>query len=277
MGNELEPLPFGRFSPAKGIWVDKSDSNIRISGTMEMYGGDASVSAALQVQQTINSNWSFSFPDGNNVVCHVVIKYRAPGVSEGPYTQIEADKMIQPSQWNRITKKLSLNTKEAGAFSWTAAHEFGHALGMGDRYTEPIWSKISALVGGPRSATPDKGYEGNLMAEVNGFLTTQNVIDLAQENQPSPYWMNDDDHVRDWITKHPAFEIKKLSTLNKLKAIKVLMSGWISDADMKAIAKICENTNSKMESDAIKRGINLLDFTSIGQRTQMRVIITRMP
>ena len=89
--------------------------------------------------------------------------------------------------------------------------------------------------------------------------------------------MNDDDHVRDWITKHPAFEIKKLSTSNKLKAIKVLMSGWISDADMKAITKICENTSSKMESDTIKRGINLLDFTSIGQRTQMRVIITRMP
>ena len=277
MGEELQELPFGRFSPARGIWVDKSDRSIRISGEMEMFGDDASAAAAVQVQQTINSAWSFSFPDGNNVTCHVVVRYRPAGTPETPVTQIEAGKMIQPSQWNKITKKLSLNTKESGAFSWTAAHEFGHALGMGDRYTEPIWSKVSALVGGPRRSTPDTGYEGNLMAQVNGWLTSQNVTDLAQENQPSPYWINDDDHARDWILKHPASEIKMLSTANKLKAIKVIMGGWISDADMKAIEKVCGNTRSKMESDAIKRGINLMDFTSLGQRTQMRVIFTRMP
>lgn len=277
MGEELRELPFGRFSPTKGIWVDKTERSLRISGQMEMFGDDASVATASQVQQTINSTWSFSFPDGNSVSCHVVIRFRPAGSPEGQVTQIEAGKMIQPSQWNKITKKLSLNTKEPGAFSWTAAHEFGHALGMGDRYTEPIWSKVSSLVGGPRRATADPGYEGNLMAEVNGWLTSQNVTDLAQENQPSPYWINDDDHARDWIMKHPASEIKRLSTANKLKAIKVLMSGWISDADMKAIGKICDNTSSKMESETIKRGINLMAFTSIGQRTEMRVIFTRMP
>ncbi|MDI1242491.1 MAG: hypothetical protein PSX80_11265 [bacterium] len=276
MSNE-QPLPFGRFSPTKGIWVDKSYSAIRITGTMEMYGDDASAAAALQVQQTINSTWTFSFSDGNDVFCNVVVKYRPPGTPTGPFTQIEAGRMIQPSKWNRITKELSLNTKERDAFTWTAGHEFGHALGMGDRYSEPFWSKLSGLVGGPRTSTPHQGYEGNLMAEVNGILTSQNALDLASENQPSPYWLNDDDQTRAWIMTHQTADIRMMSTANKLKAIKVLMSGWISDADIKAIEKIFMNSKSKFESDAIKKGINLMNFTSIGQRTQMRVIMTRMP
>lgn len=274
MGDK-QPLPFGRFSPSKGIWVDKTENRLRITGTLEIYGDDASPAVALQVQHTINSNWTFSFSD-NDVTCNVLVKYRPAGSSAGPVTQIEAAKMFRSSQWNSATDTMSLNTKEADALTWVAAHEFGHAIGMGDRYEEPWWSQVGFLVGGPRQTTPHKGYEGSLMGERGGLLFMQTVTDLDQENQPSPYWINDDNHARNWIMTHPSMEIKTLSTANKLKSIKVLMSGWISDADIKAIEKICLNTKSKSESDALKRGINLMDFTSIGQRTQMRVIMTRM-
>jgi hypothetical protein len=88
--------------------------------------------------------------------------------------------------------------------------------------------------------------------------------------------MNDDDEVRDWVDAHSSGEISKLSGEIKLRAIKVLMGGWISDDDMNAIEKICLSVTTKAESEKIQKGIDLLDFTSIGQRTWMRVIFTRM-
>jgi hypothetical protein len=83
-------------------------------------------------------------------------------------------------------RTMTLNANEPDAFSWTPAHEFGHILGMQDRYSETIMSRIKGSFGGARSNTVHTGYQGNLMAETGGGLASKNVADLASENAPSP-------------------------------------------------------------------------------------------
>ena len=100
---------------------------------------------------------------------------------------------------------------------------------------------------------------------------------MPNECEPVPYWLTDDDSIRRWVAIHSIFEIRALSTSIKIKMIARLMSGWISDDDMDAIGRICGSVVSGAESKAIQDSVNLLDFTSIGQRTRMRVFFAKMP
>ncbi len=277
MANEV--MPMGRFSPAKGLWVDRTDRSVKITGQMELYGPEATAERATTIQNTINTTWTQTFPDGYSVSCNITVQYRAGNSGSGVVAEIEALKTDKSSQVDMLFgRKMLLNANESNAFTWTPAHEFGHVLGMQDRYSESIKSKIKAVYGGQRDGTvAHPGYAGNLMADDNGTMSSQNIADLASENAPSPLWMNDDDHIRNWVNSHSAEEIAQLPTAHKLKAIKVLMGGWISDDDMRAIGKICQNVKTRTESQTIQSGINLLDFSSLGQRTQMRVIFAGMP
>lgn len=276
MGNELPP--FGRFSPTRGLWIDRTDRSIRITGAMELYGDEATPARATQIQNTVNTTWTKTFADGYSVSCNITVRYRGPGSSAGNFAQIEAHRTSGPSEVNSLTRNMSLNANNRVAFTWTVAHEFGHVLGLDDRYSESIFSSVAGTFDESwRTSTVQSGYEGNLMGAHQGVLGSQNVADLASENAPSPYWMNDDDHIRDWVSEHSNADIARLSTAHKLQAIRILMGGWISDDDMSAMDKICRSVTDRTESQRIQRGVNLLDFTSIGQRTQMRVIFSRMP
>jgi hypothetical protein len=90
-------------------------------------------------------------------------------------------------------------------------------------------------------------------------------------------WIKDDDQVRNWVNAHSLAEIGSLSTNNKLIAIQTLMSGWISDDDVASISRICTSVTTGTEAKAIRGGVDLLDFTSIGQRTAVRVAFSKMP
>lgn len=274
-------LPIGRFSPAPGIWVDRTERSIRITGTMEAYGAEATAARAATIQQSINSTWTQTFPDGYSIATTISVNYRGPGASASSNSaQIEIVNISGPSNVNNIPgmgRKMTLNASSPHVFDWVVAHEFGHVIGLDDRYSESIFSKIGGHFGCQRTSTVQPGYEGNMMGVHRGTLASRNLADIAAENEPSPYWINDDDQVRNWINAHPAADITRLSTVNKLRAIRTLMGGWISDDDMSAIGRICGSVNNPVEANAIRNGINLNDFTSIGQRTQMRVFFSRMP
>jgi hypothetical protein len=276
MGDEA--LPFGKYAPADGIWVDRTENSFNITGNMELYGDEATAARATQIQNCINSTWTKTFDDGFQVSCSVFVRLKGSGGS-GPAVKIEAKKMSGPSHVNRLPGmncEMTLNANEINTFTWTPGHEFGHVLGLKDRYSESMWSKVKGRFGGDRTAPVDPGYEGNLMGADEGKTAKQNVIDLRAENEPSPYWMNDDDQIRDWVSAHSTAEISKLSPEIKIRAIKTLMSGWISDDDLIAMEKICLSVTTKSESEKIQRSVNLLDFTSIGQRSDMRVIFSKM-
>jgi hypothetical protein len=79
---------------------------------------------------------------------------------------------------------MTLNATEPDAFTWIPTHEFGHILGLEDRYSESIMSKIRSTWGGVRHTVATQGYQTNLMAISGGVLEKQNVGDLAQKMHP---------------------------------------------------------------------------------------------
>ena len=272
--------PIGRFTPAPGIFVDRTEKSVLIEGKMELYGPEGNSARAQAIERSINTTWTTSFPDGYTSTCRISVRFRPEGSSAGTAAQIEAKKMAGPSHvttFPGMGREMTLNANETDAFTWTATHEFGHVIGLQDRYSEGIMSKIASLSGGTRTNIVDPRYRGNLMAEDQGIIESKNVEDVVEENASSAYWINDDDEVRDWLDAHSRADIAKLSTADKLKAIKTLMGGWISDADVAGIGKICGAVTTAAEANAIRKGVNLLDFSSIGQRTAVRVIFSKMP
>ena len=224
---------------------------------------------------SINTTWTSSFPDGYRVSCSVLVRYRSEGVSAGRVAQIEAIKISAPSHVNMFTRSMTLNANETDAFTWTAAHEFGHVLGLQDRYSEGIVSHILGTFGGTRTTTVDPRYQANLMAVSGGVLEARNLQDLASENTPS--WLNDDDRVLAWVMHHELGDITALSTKQKLAMLRTLAGGWVAREDEAGIVRICSSVRDPQQANAIRAGLDLLSFTDIGQRTRIRVAFSRMP
>lgn len=274
---ETAVLPVVRFSPAPGLWVDRTETSVSITGQMEMFGPEANAARAQSVEHTINQTWTSTFPDGYAVSCNVSVRYRAPSDAAGNVAQIEVVAISGPSSVNSFTHNMTLNSSSPDVFTWTAAHEFGHVLGLDDRYSEGIMSTIRGRFGGTRANTVDPRYQGNLMAVHGGVLEGKNVQDIAVETAPSEWWINDDDQVLAWVNHHSLADVGRLTTANKLRAIHTLMGGWISDEDVAGIARICSSVTTGAEATAIRNGVDLLEFSSIGQRTAVRVAFARMP
>jgi hypothetical protein len=273
---QRDVLPVARFSPEPGILVDRAEKSVTITGVMELYGDEANAVRAASIQNSINSSWTQTFPDGYTITCHISVTYRGKGSKPGSVAQVKAEKMSEASYADGDT--IYLNANEPDAFTWTPAHEFGHIMGLKDRYSESIMSKIKDRLGMKRDPTPaDPGYEANIMGVSGGVVESENVKDIAVETGPSPYWINDDDEVRDWVNGHSLTDIGKLSTGTKLKAIDTLMGGWISDDDVAAISRICEGVQTKTEAETIRTKVDLLQMSSIGQRTRVRVAFANMP
>lgn len=271
------PIPFGRFSPAPGLTIDRAGNNVAITGTIEAYGSQATADRARIMQETINRIWTVTFPDGVSARCSVTVRYRAPGTPAGNVAQIEVKEMTTDSNVSRFTHNMELNSKDANAFTWVVAHEFGHVLGLDDRYTESIGSVARGVVGGERRTAAQPGYEGNIMAVDNGAMAAQNIRDIAVETNPASWWVNDDDHIRDWVNHHSAAEIAAQPTDAKLQAINTLMSGWISDADVAAMEKIIATVSTADEARTFRARIDLLDFSGLGQRMRIRIALNRLP
>jgi hypothetical protein len=155
-----EVAPMGRFSPAKGLWVDRTDRSVKITGQMELYGPEATSERATLIQNTINTTWTQSFPDGYSVACNINVQYRPGNSGSGLFAEIETMKTDKASQVDMLFgRKMLLNANESNAYTWTPAHEFGHVLGMKDRYSESIKSQIKGAFGGQRSPSPTQDME----------------------------------------------------------------------------------------------------------------------
>ncbi len=268
--------PVARYSPAAGITINRTERSTSITGVMEMYGPGASSANATIAQTSINSTWTHRFTD-YEINCHIRIQYRAPGTQSSNVTQIEAKAIAGPSnvRTSRGNKYMTLNTNRHDVFRWTAAHEFGHVLGLSDRYSESIMSSIRGQFGGARSTPANPGYETNIMAVTGGTLEEKNIQDLTRETAPG--WLSTDDHVRDWVTAASVADIRRVSTTNKLRAIKIMMGGWISDDDMNAIIKIVRTVNTSAEAASFRAGIRVSSFSSLRQRFTVMAAMTHMP
>jgi hypothetical protein len=131
---------------------------------MELWGAEANVARAASVQLATNEKWNRTFKDGYSMKCNVTVRYRGPDSRPSFAVQIEALKMAGPSNVKISDSKrpMQLNATEPDAFTWTPAHEFGHVLGLNDRYTETIMSQIRGSWGGRRVTSPQPGYAKQL-------------------------------------------------------------------------------------------------------------------
>jgi hypothetical protein len=274
---DADPIEVGSFTPVAGITVDRTGTHMHIAGTLEATGPEASAANAAAAQATIRKYWNQTFADGYRVTCDVTVRYRAPGTPPSGVAEIWMERVTGPSHVNTLTDTMTLNMNGANALTWTVAHEFGHQLGLQDRYSESILSMIAGTFGGARTTTPHTGYAGTIMAESGGATQSQTVRDIGVENAPSTF--ADDDQIRLWVSRHGAAEIGALSTATKIQMINTLLDGWISDEDVATIGSICAAVTSSAESTAVKRALSLrlLDMTSIGQRTRVRVFMAGMP
>lgn len=273
--SDTDDSPVSRFSPAKGIYIDRTDTSIAISGQLEMFGPEATAARAQSVTASINSTWNSSFPDGYQVTCKIQVTYRGEGSSPGDAAQIEAVKIAGPSHVAMGDRSMTLNANETDAFTWTAAHEFGHVIGLQDRYSETVMSKLRGKFGYSRTNTVDPRYKTNLMGIRGGMLEAQNLRDLVNEN--SPDWLTQDDRVLDWILHHSLNDMAGLSTKQKVTMVKTMCEGWFSAEDLAALVRLCSSVTTRTEADAIRKSVDLLSFTSIGQRTRVRVAFAAMP
>src|ERR1019366_336344 len=244
----------GTFHPAPNITVDRTGSSMRISGTIKAYGSDADATKAATAQATIRQYWKGSFPDGYAVTCDIVVSYEASPSTSWNEATIEMTQISGPSKVWPATPTMTLNMREGkdlpgpDPLTWTVAHEFGHQLGLKDRYSEGLISQIKGEFGGKRTATVDPGYEGNLMGVSGGQTSSKNVADLGTEN--SPWFWQDDDWVREWVARNPNL-LSAMSATSKIRMIGRLMEGWISDDDIKAIGRICASV-SDVQSSQVK-------------------------
>lgn len=273
-------LPVGQFSPARGINVDRTEKSIRITGRMEIYGPEATAARAKSVETAINSTWTATFPNGFTVTTSITVTYRGPKALPGNVAQIEAVLIAQDSfvlRTSPTTANMVLNAKNNGAFGWVAAHEFGHIIGLRDRYIESIQSKQAGAKGGQRTTAAEPGYGGNIMAVHNGTLWGKNATDIVAESEPVPTWINDDDYAATWLNSHPIGDVARLSTKGKLLAFQTLMYGWVSTDDLNAMMRLCSSVKNPQEAATIRKAVDLASLTDFGQRSTLRLAMDKMP
>jgi hypothetical protein len=274
--------PVRRFNPAPGIFVEVNGKTVVITGECEAWGPKASAQNAPWMASSINRKWTRHLPLDYDITTTVNVYYRAPGAPENTgRLQIYYGPMLGPSNAIKgggiARSRIKLDGDDNGAVGLVLPHEFGHVIGLDDRYDEPLWSKLSSSLGGPRAATPaHKGYENEMMGGL-GAVRRKTIDNVLLETGPSEYWTQDDDEVRDWLKAHPKTDIAALSTANKISMLQTLMAGWISDSDVHAMVGIVGEVNSPSEARLIMGAIDPLRMKGVGQRTRFRIALDAMP
>ncbi len=85
--------------------------------------------------------------------------------------------------------------------------------------------------------------------------------------------LTSDSDIRDFIDTQRPEVIKALSSSEKVRLVKRLMQGWVSDDDLNALETIYNNSTSA-EKDQIKAAASPDDLSG-GQRTRLRAIYTK--
>jgi uncharacterized protein YukE len=265
------------YSPSPGINVDRTGSAVHVTAKLEVSGEDASPEKAAEIEEKIRTSWNRRFPDGTSVVTDVKVTFRPPGVPAAPdATQIVMAKIPGASHVDE-NNTMHLNTVKPDATN-AVPHEFGHQIGLKDRYYEPILSKVrNHYYGTERYGTAtDPGYEKNIMGD-GGPVSGQNLRDLASENPPS--YSTSDDQIRDWVSRGSTNQLATLATTTKINMINTLMDGLISDQDVTAIESICRTARSGDQADAVRAAVaaRLGEMWGSEQQARLRAAIDAMP
>jgi RHS repeat-associated protein len=162
---------------------------ITVSTTIYIYGKDATNSAANNMQQSIMSSWAkqsngkdWTYVDPVNKSVYTINMDVSVQLYEG---KEKSTPTIILDSWNPFSRNnyIEVDNTEAREFvaggdegRWTTnsgrnsvpSHEWGHLVGLGDRYKD-------AIVEGVLTSVPNAGWKGNIMASFNGKVEQRNI------------------------------------------------------------------------------------------------------
>ena len=149
--------------------VTVSGSQVTIILPIQYTGPGATQGVINEFNQAIEDSWSGTY--GSYDVTTVV--------TEGPENTIYIPERgsggrVPASEFCAVYPWAFIGPDEPG---WTAAHEAGHLMGLEDQYTK-------APGGG---SDPNKGYEGNIMAENDGVPFERDIDNIIIHNDVSYY------------------------------------------------------------------------------------------
>ncbi|MCX6317421.1 MAG: DUF6443 domain-containing protein [Bacteroidetes bacterium] len=193
------PYIFCKNKPITHVDPDGKDAIVTINGNtitisckIVIYGKDATSVNAKMLQSSINTHWNktrdnqgWKYID-NETGKFYKVKFEATvELYNGKEKQ---DPIIIPDAWNPFsrTNYIEIDNSVKRSYvnggwdegAWiangrTAAHEFGHLLALKDRY------KDETLESGEVYSRPDKGWEGNIMANSKSGIVEQRNVDAV--------------------------------------------------------------------------------------------------
>jgi RHS repeat-associated protein len=196
------PLIYADPDGQDGVIVIKGNQ-INISANIQLYGSGATKSVANQMQKSINNKWGGNFTakssNGTNFNVNVKATVSLYGGKE------KSNPFLIPESWNSDNRdnfiEIGSDTKRSyvtggdegewrgkGRNGQTLAqddpapHEFGHLLGLDDRYTDDKGA--------------DKGWENNIMGDSKNGKVEQINIDAILEDAMKAYdvWSQDENN-----------------------------------------------------------------------------------
>jgi len=176
-----------------GVTVNVQSKTVIVSTTIYVYGSGATKAAASQMQADIMGAWNTgaTYTDKNGQVYNVKFDVKveiynpsnpseSPGLFSGKNNPWNTDNYIQLNNDDKrsfVSGGDEGEWRTKGRFGRTLAnddpapHEFGHLLGLADRYKD-----VNGV------SVPDKGWEKNLMGSSRTGKVDQRNIDAIMAN-----------------------------------------------------------------------------------------------
>ncbi len=188
---ECHEATSGSANPGPGIQISFSGTNVNVTARLQVHGPAASGAIATSMKNTIERLWTGSFPDGYTINTTVSISHRADNeAADSGATQIyvhdspgQALGMVT-HMWGPGARTMRYNLSGTD-IDWSPAHEFGHLLGLDDKYSETwgsvLWGLVCPEGMCSRETQPDAGYENNIMGINQGILESKNVRDIIEK------------------------------------------------------------------------------------------------
>jgi hypothetical protein len=172
----------GKVNPYPGCKIEWDlNKQVLINVDFQLIGTDADAQKAQKIQESINKFWNITWktPVGDfNLITNVTVTYTSrPTYLKNAVIELYKLKGKRSTIFKfgigyPQNRKMAINLED-GDLEWTSAHEFGHYLGLDDRYTD------KKAEGDKTVSVSMPGWENTIMgAESGGTVNIWTILEL---------------------------------------------------------------------------------------------------